>query len=136
MPNRDKLLELHTYLCKALKKSEDNLNKHRTGVWASGPDFVRKAEDAVQRWKEWRDMIAEFIEVADLAASHASMAGHDEPCYYCGEPCSCVAGSPSLWPVGLCHSDEPGVLKWHHSGCVSSRLLEADIHRDVEASGL
>lgn len=128
MSDRDKLLSLHTYLCKALKKSEDNLTKHRTGVWASGPGFVQRAEDAVQRWKEWRDMIAEFIDAPLLPPDLQNlMAGHGALCYYCGKPCDCLSANPSLWPVGLCHTDDPGVVKWHHSGCVSSRLLEADI---------
>lgn len=48
--------------------------------------------------------------------------GHDEECYYCHDKCNSFAGNPSLWPVGLCHSDEPGRLKWHHTGCVSERL--------------
>ena len=48
--------------------------------------------------------------------------GHGSPCYYCGEKCNNLTGDPGKWPVGLCHSDEPGVVKWHHSGCVSDRL--------------
>src|SRR5262245_42214809 len=34
--------------------------------------------------------------------------GHDQPCYYCGKPCSVLSGKPSLWPVALCHPEEPG----------------------------
>src|SRR5579864_4275940 len=48
--------------------------------------------------------------------------GHNEPCYYCGEPCDDLVGNPSLWSVVLCHSDDPGVAKYHHVGCVSDRL--------------
>jgi hypothetical protein len=48
--------------------------------------------------------------------------GHKEPCYYCGEPCNSLHGNPNLWPIPLCHSDEPGVVKYHHTGCVSERL--------------
>ena len=48
--------------------------------------------------------------------------GHNEPCYYCGEPCNSLAGDPGKWPVGLCHSDEPGVVKYHHEACVNDRL--------------
>ena len=48
--------------------------------------------------------------------------GHGEACYYCHKACNSYAGNPSEWPVGLCHPDEPGKLKWHHTGCVSERL--------------
>lgn len=48
--------------------------------------------------------------------------GHDEPCYYCGMLCNSFIGNPSMWPIPLCHSDEPGKVKWHHTGCVSLRL--------------
>lgn len=48
--------------------------------------------------------------------------GHDEPCYYCGELCNKLAGNPSLWPLPLCHPDDPGRVKWHHTGCISDRL--------------
>jgi hypothetical protein len=50
------------------------------------------------------------------------MEGHNEPCYYCGKPCNSFAGYPSEWPIPLSHSDEPGKVKWHHTGCVSKRL--------------
>lgn len=56
------------------------------------------------------------------------MEGHDEPCYYCGEPCSSVAANPGRWPIPLCHADEPGKVKWHHIGCVSERLIENGGH--------
>lgn len=52
------------------------------------------------------------------------MQGHDEPCFYCGENCNSFAGNPSLWPIPLCHRDEPGIVKWHHIGCVTERLVE------------
>ena len=56
----------------------------------------------------------------------------DGPCYYCGKPTARSCGNPSLWPIGLCHDDEPGKVKVHHIGCVSERLrriaaLEADL---------
>jgi len=50
--------------------------------------------------------------------------GHNKPCYYCGEPCNGFAGDPGLWPLAFCHRDEPGVMKWHHSRCVTRRLVE------------
>lgn len=48
--------------------------------------------------------------------------GHGDPCYYCKEPCDALAGNPGRWPVGLCHPDDPGVLKWYHHDCVFQRL--------------
>ena len=56
------------------------------------------------------------------------MEGHDKPCYYCGKPCNTLAGNPSLWPVALCHRDDPGRVKWHHTGCVTDRLIENGGH--------
>ncbi|MCE7895010.1 MAG: hypothetical protein DYH12_35775 [Sorangiineae bacterium PRO1] len=52
--------------------------------------------------------------------------GHDAPCYYCGHPCNTYAGNPGLWPLGFTHADEPGVVKWHHTGCVQGRLRELE----------
>lgn len=48
--------------------------------------------------------------------------GHGESCYYCHKACDSLAGNPSMWPVGLSHPDDPGRMKWHHTGCVSERL--------------
>ena len=57
-----------------------------------------------------------------LLEEQNGLQGHDAPCYYCGKPCNSLAGDPGQWPVALCHEDEPGVVKWHHTGCVSDRL--------------
>ena len=48
--------------------------------------------------------------------------GHNKNCYYCGKPCNNFSGNPSEWAIPLCHKDEPGVVKWHHIGCVQKRL--------------
>lgn len=53
--------------------------------------------------------------------------GHEQLCYYCGKPCNSLHGNPSLWPIPLCHPNEPGVVKWHHIGCVSERLEQGDL---------
>lgn len=50
--------------------------------------------------------------------------GQSKPCHYCGEPCSALAADPGLWPLAFCHRDEPGVVKWHHTHCVTRRLVE------------
>src|SRR5678816_3600991 len=50
--------------------------------------------------------------------------GHGAPCYYCTEPCDSLSCNPSRWPIALCHRDDPGRVKWHHTGCVAERLIE------------
>jgi hypothetical protein len=57
--------------------------------------------------------------------------GHDEPCYYCGIPCNNLIGNPGMWSIPLCHSDEPGKVKWHHIGCVSMRLGKLELIEQV-----
>src|SRR5260370_18158769 len=57
--------------------------------------------------------------------------GHGEPCYYCGKLCDNLAGNPGLWPIALSHADDPGVTKWHHAGCVSSRLEAPPLPEDI-----
>lgn len=59
---------------------------------------------------------------AEAGADVVEREGHGQPCYYCGEPCDGFAGEPSRWPVGLPHKEAPGVVKWHHAGCVMERL--------------
>jgi hypothetical protein len=69
-------------------------------------------------------------ELQSLRAENATLLerinadGHKQPCYYCGKPTNDLSANPSDWSVPLCHSDEPGVVKWHHTGCVSERLAE------------
>lgn len=60
----------------------------------------------------------------ELGAEQGEPEGHGAPCHYCGEPCNSYAGNPGLWPIPLCHADAPGVVKWHHTSCVSERLIE------------
>ena len=52
--------------------------------------------------------------------------GHGKACHYCGKACNCLAADPGMWPVALAHPDEPGVVKWHHGGCISERLALLD----------
>ena len=65
-----------------------------------------------------RTQVAELESRTVLAVTE----GHKKPCYYCGLPCSSLAGNPGRWPIALCHADNPGAVKWHHVGCVSARL--------------
>lgn len=58
--------------------------------------------------------------------------GHEQPCYYCGEPCDGFAANPSRWPLPLPHADEPGVDKWHHTGCVLERLHASNLRPGLE----
>lgn len=48
--------------------------------------------------------------------------GHDQPCHICGETTNSFAGNPGMWPIPICTKDDPGVVKWHHSGCVQKKL--------------
>ncbi len=50
--------------------------------------------------------------------------GHKESCYYCSKPTNCLSANPNEWAIPLCHKEEPGVVKWHHIGCVSERLAK------------
>lgn len=61
-----------------------------------------------------------------------SIEGHGHLCYYCKEPCNGLAGNPDKWPIPLCHSDDPGVVKWHHIGCVRDRLIENYSMKDFD----
>ena len=60
----------------------------------------------------------------DRASAEGGTEGNGEACYYCGEPCKSYAGNPARWPIPLCHRNDPGVVKWHHIGCVTDRLIE------------
>ena len=61
------------------------------------------------------------------------LEGHNELCYYCKEPCNSLAGNPGKWPIALSHPDEPGVVKWHHTGCISERLIRLEKYEKIEA---
>lgn len=62
---------------------------------------------------------------AELAKANG-LQGHGESCYYCGQPIDNLAGDPGRWEVGLCHADDPGVVKRHHAACVDKRITERD----------
>ena len=62
--------------------------------------------------------------------------GHDKPCFDCGRRTNDLSGDPGQWGIPLCHSDHPGVVQWHHAGCVSNRLAERDALKDrLEMAG-
>ncbi len=52
--------------------------------------------------------------------------GHAEKCYYCEKLCNSLSANPGDWPIGLCHRNEPGVVKWHHTRCVSDKLRKLE----------
>jgi hypothetical protein len=58
-----------------------------------------------------------------VVTQKVAMDGKGELCYYCGKPCCPQSANPSRWPIALSHPSEPGVVKWHHEGCVSERLI-------------
>ncbi len=41
-------------------------------------------------------------------------AKRDGICYYCGKMTDSLSAQPGQWAVMLCHSDEPGKVKYHH----------------------
>jgi TolA-binding protein len=112
--------------------------REQNDKWADDVLRVEQAEKRVGELEGERDQLkwailnagdVSFVGVPELSARIASlesalsaMEGHDKPCYYCGERCSRLSAFSSKWPVALCHEDEPGVVKWHHDGCVSERL--------------
>jgi len=57
----------------------------------------------------------------------ARLTIEDGDCYYCGKPTESIgAANPGLWPVFLCHTDDPGRPKPHHVKCIDERLRELD----------
>lgn len=46
----------------------------------------------------------------------------DDLCYFCGHKTDARSANPGLWPIYLCHSDEPGKAKAHCTSCVDQRL--------------
>jgi hypothetical protein len=73
----------------------------------------------------------QFRQLAEAQARITEVESHNKSCHYCGAPCDNLAANPGLWAVGLCHADEPGVVKWHHIGCVSAKLADGQ-KADVE----
>lgn len=67
------------------------------------------------------------IIAAAMREREEAKEGHGKPCYYCGDPCNDLSGNPSEWAIPLCHPDEPGIVKWHHIGCVGNRLARLDL---------
>ena len=55
----------------------------------------------------------------------------DGVCYYCGEMTNSLAGNPGEWPVMLCHKDEPGKVKHHHTKCVMYRLQGDSMIKEI-----
>jgi hypothetical protein len=98
------------------KGSLARLHAYTTAIEGERDELVRRCADGE---RERDDALAKLKELGALQ-------GHNTPCYYCKTPCNAVAGSPSLWPIPLCHKDDPGKVKWHHIGCVMKRLTERD----------
>jgi hypothetical protein len=59
-----------------------------------------------------------------MRTSRSQLYTHSKPCHYCAAPIDDLATDPGLWGIGLCHEDDPGVIKWHHVGCILKRLKE------------
>ncbi|MFI5296483.1 MAG: hypothetical protein ACHREM_00175 [Polyangiales bacterium] len=104
------------------------LTKLELAVLASSLEEGKKVVSTYPR-DTVRNLLATIAALHEReSATSGRFEGHDEPCYYCKETCDSLAGNPSRWPIALCHEDDPGVVKWHHVGCVSDRL-----HRIADA---
>jgi len=57
-----------------------------------------------------------------LINSSPADEGHNEPCFYCGEPCNYLSPTPSMWPVQFFHKDGTGIIRTHHMKCIVSKL--------------
>lgn len=57
------------------------------------------------------------------SAAPLPQEGDNETCFFCGKPCSSLAGDPGQWPLGFAHPDGTGVVQWHHTSCVVDRLF-------------
>jgi len=80
----------------------------------------------------WQNLTKDHAVLAVIALrkraedAESERDGHDKPCYYCGQDTDDLSGDPGQWGIPLCHSEHPGVVQWHHAGCVSNRLAERD----------
>lgn len=62
---------------------------------------------------------------------------HDEPCFYCGDPCNSLTGNPGLWPLALpVDASRQGHAVPVHMKCVLTRLGIGKSARKAEASDL
>lgn len=50
----------------------------------------------------------------------------DTRCAYCGEYTEPLAGNPGKWPLHFSHADGTGLVRAHHTRCVTQRLEEWD----------
>lgn len=90
-------------------------------------DYCSHADDQVEYPCDAYQM-AERVEELE-----ARFQGHDQPCYYCEKQTSDIAGDPGMWSVALCHTDDPGKIKWHHQRCIFERLEQLTALRAREA---
>ena len=107
---------------------------HTAEVMLEPPAIVPRSNGGVQL--EWR---TEGLDLEVLIAPDGRLEaeveieklkkrseGHDKPCFDCGRRTNDLSGDPGQWSIPLCHSGHPGVVQWHHAGCVSNRLAERD----------
>jgi hypothetical protein len=118
-------------------ESEERRRAHRKSMEARTlrdvPEDVQRAlrrMDEARSWEGYCDAEGELQNTVAALVDHTRALmpnnGHAAPCYYCGEKCDVLAGNPGKWPIPLCHADDPGVVKWHHEGCVNARLRRGE----------
>lgn len=92
-------------------------------------DFDRQEDTSLVA--ESRNLLPAILARLTLAEAERDEArialwGRGEPCRLCGGACDALAADPGAWPVGLCHSSDPGRTKPHHVRCVSDRMRRAE----------
>jgi len=82
-------------------------------------------EDSERRHGSDQEDIVTKAELLELlnCAEYVLRDGHGRPCHYCSEPCNGFAGDPGRWPLGFCQPDGTGIIRWHHTRCVTHRLV-------------
>ena len=97
---------------------------HTAEVMLEPPAIVPRSNGGIQL--EWH---TDGLDL-EVAIAPDGRLEHDKTCFDCGRRTNDLSGDPGQWGIPLCHSDHPGVVQWHHAGCVSNRLAERDALKD------
>lgn len=100
---------------------------HRQAGEPVGDERLREAIKGLVMYAGYSPVrqLAEDVSTVLAALRGAGRGGNDDddgPCYYCGKMTGSLAANPNLWPLRFPHDDDPGVVKYHHVGCVTDRL--------------
>lgn len=114
--NRRRYEEDHRQLTEIMYRERNKLRDELVRVTKERDDYRAKAYELAEAEGKLKDNCVRLEAINTLLARRPD--GHQEPCLICGEPCSSLAGNPSLWPVRL------GNNGWHHVGCINKELAE------------